>query len=67
MTTKNYNRFKTLRGSRELNMGAVMQMTEFAILPIQVTTRYEIVEGNHRFEACRQLGLPINYEFVEAK
>lgn len=66
-TTTDYSRFTELRGSRHLNEQAVYAMTEFARIPIQVTTRYEIVEGKHRFEACRLLGLPINYDFVETK
>lgn len=65
--TKNYNQFKTLPHNREINKRQVtniensiriLDLTMFS--PIMVKNNY-IIDGQHRFTACKNLGLPIYY------
>ena len=65
-TTKNYARFKLLQGNRDLiegNIKAVMnQISAFGQRqPIIINERNEIIDGQHRLEACRRLGLAVKY------
>lgn len=65
--TDNYNQFKTLPHNREINKRQVtniensirtLDLTMFS--PIMVKNNY-IIDGQHRFNACKNLGLPIYY------
>jgi len=65
-TTKDYLRFKFLQGNRDLvegNIKAVMnQISAFGQRqPIIINERNEIIDGQHRLEACRRLNIPIKY------
>lgn len=64
--TTNYGMFKRLKGNRpinESNLGAlIISMKEnFLIKPIDVNENFEIIDGEHRKEASKQLGLPVYY------
>lgn len=65
--TTNYGRFKRLNGNRPVKNGRVVKIMEsiqkygWLSNPILVNERYEIIDGQGRFEALRRLGLPIEY------
>ncbi len=58
-----------LKGNRSLNKSHIRQMAEsigedatsLPYSPIIVNEKNQIIDGQHRFAACRQLGLPIYY------
>ena len=66
--TKDYGKFSFLGDNRELRKGHIDKLVN-AILeygyiksnPIIVNADYQIIDGQHRFEACKKLGLPIVY------
>ena len=65
--TRDYKMFKTLEGNRDV-LEARKQKVENSIkkygyipIPIVVNERYEIIDGQARFEVFRELGLPICY------
>lgn len=65
-TTKVYSKFKSLEGNRFLNklhLKRLMQSMSQNYLwtVIVVNENYEIIDGQHRFEAIKALGLPLNY------
>ena len=65
----NYDEFRTLNANRNVSENHVKQikaaietvgnLTE--VVPIIVNENKEIIDGQHRFEACKELGLPIFY------
>lgn len=66
-TTKKYDQFKTLPHNRKVNTRQVtnlensiraLDLTMFS--PIMVKNNY-IIDGQHRFNACRNLNMPIHY------
>ena len=65
-STTDYNRFKTLVGNRGVILGNVkklvasMSNNQLASIAI-VNSKDEIIDGQHRYEACRELGLPFYY------
>lgn len=66
--TNCYSRFKFVNGNREIknidkNASVKQSIIEHGYyrLPILVNEKYEIIEGQHRFQACKELGLPIFY------
>lgn len=68
-TTYNYGQFKNLHGNRSINVPHKMRlkqsMQEDPLLSlIMVNERNEIIDGQHRFEVCKELNLPINYVIV---
>ena len=72
MKTKDYSRFKTLGGNRKLNelhlkrlLTSVMVKNLLFANPILVNEKFEIIDGQHRFEGCKDLGYPIHYLLVE--
>jgi hypothetical protein len=67
--TKDYFLFKQLSGNRdinELNKNRLIKSfkTNYLISPIIVNENYEIIDGQHRFEAAKELNLPIFYIVV---
>ena len=64
--TTNYRQFKILHGNRKMSSGHVSalikSMTEKYIpVPIIVNQHNEIIDGQHRFQAIENLGLPLHY------
>lgn len=64
--TKDYDKFKFLRGNRAVNpnhVKAIMDsMTEEQLMdPITVNEKFEIIDGQHRFVAIKTLGLDVWY------
>lgn len=72
-STLEYGQFSRLQGNRPLvekhvlalvhSIEAVGNLT--SKMPVQVNKDLEILDGQHRLEACRRLGLPIYYEIID--
>lgn len=67
--TKNYSIFKQLKGNRsvnEINKNRLIESFKknYLICPIIVNDNYEIIDGQHRFEAAKYLDLPVFYFVV---
>lgn len=65
--TRDYDRFKLLKGNREPNKAHCMNIeksvTKDGCLysPIIVNERMEIIDGQHRFEVFRRMGYPVHF------
>lgn len=64
--THDYDKFKMLDSNRDLNKanysGLISSFKEEYLLAIVIVNeRYEIIDGQHRFNAAKELGLPIRY------
>lgn len=67
--TQDYEIFNTLKGNRELNISHKEKLKksfkkDYLISPIIVNEKYEIIDGQHRFNAARDLGYPIYYILI---
>lgn len=65
-TTTDYSHFKSLNGNRNVNKLHVRRLREsfknsYLLSPIIVNENYEIIDGQHRYEAAKELQKPINY------
>lgn len=65
-STTDYSKFKTLNGNRQVNLLHIRRLREsfkkaYLLTPIVVNQDYEIIDGQHRFEAAKELQLPINF------
>jgi hypothetical protein len=66
MLTKDYGMFKYLRGNRilsETNIQAIRNqlLQRGQQQPIIVNERNEVIDGQHRLEACKRLKMPVQY------
>jgi len=68
LKTNDYSKFKSKDGNRNLNELHLKRLTESVkqndllhANPILVNEKYEIIDGQHRFNVCRQLGKSIHY------
>lgn len=64
--TNDYNLFKSLKGNRNVNKLHVQRLKEsfkgdYLMSPIIVNQNYEIIDGQHRFNAAKDLSLPVNF------
>lgn len=64
--TNDYSMFRTLEGNRHVNKLHVKRLKEsfqkaYLLSPIIVNEKFEIIDGQHRFEAAKQIGVPINF------
>lgn len=71
-TTENYSKFKLINFNREINDKHVKKLVksmqvQYLPIPILVNENMEIIDGQHRFTACQQLGLPIHYAVMDEK
>lgn len=67
--TTNYKMFKSLGGNRVINKLHVERLKNsfrdsYLLSPILVNQNYEIIDGQHRFNAAKALGLPINFIII---
>jgi hypothetical protein len=68
-STKDYDLFKTLKSNRKINTKHVSHLAnEFAKQknaqkrsPIIVNKNMEVIDGQHRLEACKRLNIPVWY------
>lgn len=72
--TKEYDRFTFLTANRPVQRNHVNKLkkslSEYGFLesqPITVTNDYKILDGQHRFIACKEMGIPIKYVQVDTK
>lgn len=68
--TTDYSRFKILDGNRNINEVQVRRLINsfqktYLFSPILVNEKFQIIDGQHRFLAAKELGLPINFIIVE--
>lgn len=71
LSTKNYDMFSFLRGNRLVDRANVDEIKasmqeEQLVIPIVVNENFQIIDGQHRFIAAKELGLPIYYIVNEA-
>lgn len=63
--TKDYDRFKILEGNRPINhvKKLIISIQEIGMLmcPVLVNERFEIIDGQGKYTACKYLGLPVPY------
>lgn len=64
-----YAIFKAIKGNRAVNELHVLRLiksfkTKYLVSPILVNSKLEVVDGAHRLEACKRLGLPVYYVVV---
>lgn len=69
LTTSDYSLFKVLKGNRRINQLHLRRLKEslksnYLVTLIIVNQRMEIIDGQHRYFICKELGLPINYVIV---
>ena len=67
--TQDYDIFNTLKGNRDLNISHKEKLKksfkkDYLISPIIVNEKYEIIDGQHRFNAARDLDYPIYYILI---
>lgn len=68
-TSKNYREFRFLKGNRPLVPSKIKKLIEsvnsglnlFEYSPILVNAEMFVIDGQHRLEACKKLGLPVYY------
>lgn len=70
--TNNYDKFKFVASNRQVSLAHVREiMAEIQRIdltsenPIKVTRSHEIMEGQHTFEACKELGIPVYYMYTK--
>lgn len=67
LVSKDYNQFKKLEGNRVTSISRVNKIKKsimevgYITSPILVNENMEIIDGQGRFEALKELGLPIEY------
>tara|TARA_R110001583_G_C5584045_1_gene403143 strand:+ start:386 stop:1225 length:840 start_codon:yes stop_codon:yes gene_type:complete len=64
--TTNYDVFKIHTANRKINKNHVDNIKKsmkknFLLTPIIVNEKYEVIDGQHRLQACKDLGLPVFY------
>ena len=67
--TNNYSMFKNMLGNRELKdknyRKLLKSMNEKQlIIPVLVNEKFELIDGQHRYNACKTLGLPLYYYVI---
>ena len=68
--TNKYNMFKNILGNRDLrgtnyNKLIKSMQEKQLIIPILCNGKLEIIDGQHRYEACKELGYPLYYYVVD--
>ena len=66
LKTTNYSSFKIMKGNRKINRLHLKRLKssmaeDYLISPILINQNHEIIDGQHRFQAAKELELPINY------
>ena len=67
MLTNDYGKFKRVIGNRPIDENHVLDLmksfkVEYLTPTIDVNEKYEVIDGQHRLEAAKRLGLPVNEE-----
>lgn len=68
LKTENYDAFKSITSNREVSRGHVAKLVDsittknlLYLNPIIVDEDMNVIDGQHRLEACKQLSIPIHY------
>ena len=70
-STEDYGMFKKLVGNRKADKGRVLTILRsikkngYILNPIVVNEKYEVIDGQGRLEALKQLALPVPYVIAE--
>jgi hypothetical protein len=69
-TTKNYAQFKQLTGNRSISQSHKARLMEsmrenYRFTVITVNENLEVIDGQHRLECAKELGLPVHYVICE--
>lgn len=66
--TKDYKKFKSILGNRQLNKGhihllevEIQRNNLLDVCPIIVNEKMEVIDGQHRLEAAKKLGIAVPY------
>lgn len=67
--TKNYDMFKRIAGNRPVNEPHIVRLMksfkkQYLFTLITLNEFYEVIDGQHRIEACKRLGLEVNYTII---
>jgi len=67
--SNDYQKFSLLHGNRKVNPLHVKRLKQsfqrqYLISPILVNENYQIIDGQHRFTAAKEMALPINYFII---
>ncbi len=68
--TSDYGMFKRMIGNRPVKEGHVRRlmdsMKKVGLIPepIIINEKFEVINGQHRLEACKRLGLPVYYAII---
>ena len=69
MKTKNYEMFEYMDSNRKINAGLVERLVKsikeigyIESRPIIVNEDMVVIDGQHRLEACKRLGIPVIYQ-----
>ena len=70
--TGDYDKFKFVASNRQVSpahvreiMNEIQRINLTSENPIKVTRSHEIMEGQHTFEACKELGVPVYYMYTK--
>lgn len=71
-STTDYKKFKFLMGNRRLDKNHVQRLGEsmakhpdlFQYRPVLVNKNFELIDGQHRYQAAKQLKIPVWYEIA---
>ena len=68
--TKDYSLFKKIEVNRNIDMNHIARLIEsmsrcYLICPLVINEHFEIIDGQHRFTAAQNLGLPIYFFLVK--
>lgn len=68
--TRDYSIFKILKGNRAINQQHVDALVKsmkdnYVPIPIHVNNKMEVIDGQHRLEAAKRLGIELYYTILE--
>jgi hypothetical protein len=69
-TTSDYSLFKPINGNRKIDQLHYERLCKsmadnYLFTVLYVNDKHEIIDGQHRFEAIKSLGLPVHYAIIE--
>ena len=70
LSTYEYDKFKKIKGNRKINfknLGKIINSMskKQLVIPILVNENFEVIDGQHRLQACIELSLPVYYYVVQ--
>ena len=67
MMTTDYDKFQYIGGNRDVNdkhmknLSRSVLKTGTNVQPVIVNSKFEVIDGQHRLDACREAGVPVSY------